>query len=126
MVESKKNANECLVNKKCMPCTGSTPRMKGHEIKTFYQQLEPGWKVVEDRHLEKEYLFPDFKQGLRFTNDLGKIAEEEGHHPDILLTWGKVKVILWTHKINGLSESDFIFASKCDRQYAKDHISHEF
>jgi len=105
---------EDLARKKCIPCTAGTPPLKGAALQPFSKQLGEGWKVVEEHHLEKEYTFKNFKQALEFTNKIGRIAEEEGHHPDILLSWGKVKVILWTHKINGLSESDFIMAAKCD------------
>lgn len=106
---------ECeLSAKKCIPCTAGVPPLKGEKLKALYKQLEPGWKVVNEHHLEKEYTFPDFKTALNFTNQIGAIAEEEGHHPDIYLAYGKVKIVLWTHKIDGLSESDFILAAKCD------------
>lgn len=103
-----------LAKKKCTACTAGTPVLKGETLKPFLAQLSEGWKVVEEHHLEKEYSFKNFREALEFTNAIGKIAEEEGHHPDILLRWGKVKVTLWTHKINGLSESDFIMAAKCE------------
>ncbi|HNA61976.1 MAG TPA: 4a-hydroxytetrahydrobiopterin dehydratase [Rhabdochlamydiaceae bacterium] len=83
-------------------------------MQQFFKELKPGWKVVDEHHLEKEYRFADFKSALAFTNRVGVLAEEEGHHPDILLSWGKVVIQLWTHKINGLSESDFILAAKID------------
>lgn len=88
--------------------------MKGEALQLFLKQLGGGWKVVEEHHLEKEYLFSDFKQALAFVNRAGAIAEEEGHHPDMLLSYGKVKVQIWTHKIDGLTESDFILAAKYD------------
>jgi 4a-hydroxytetrahydrobiopterin dehydratase len=88
--------------------------MKGEELRSFFAELE-GWKLVNDHHIEKEYLFKHFKEALAFTNKVGELAEQEGHHPDILLSWGKVKIELWTHKINGLSENDFILAAKCDK-----------
>lgn len=106
-----------LANKKCVPCTVGTPPLKGKELQTYFQQLEDGWELIEEKRIEKTYKFKDFKGALAFVNDLGKIAEEEGHHPDIELAWGKVKVILWTHKIHGLSESDFVMAAKCDVGY---------
>jgi 4a-hydroxytetrahydrobiopterin dehydratase len=102
-----------LSKKHCVPCSKSTPPLKGQELKSLFSTLR-GWTLVEENRLEKEYPFKDFKQALAFTNKVGAIAEQEGHHPDILLSWGKVKIILWTHKINGLSENDFILASKCD------------
>ena len=79
------------------------------------QQLGGGWRVVDEHHLEREYRFDDFRQALDFTLRVGEMAEEQGHHPDILLTWGLVKVTIWTHKIDGLSEADFVLAAKFDR-----------
>jgi len=73
-----------------------------------------GWKLVENHHIEKEYKFKDFKQALDFVNKVGKLAEEAGHHPDIFLSWGKVKLQFWTHTINGVSEKDIAMAAKCD------------
>ena len=103
-----------LAQKKCIPCTGGTPPLNSKEASSFLEKLGGNWKVLENHHLEKEFTFPDFKEALHFTNQIGTIAEEEGHHPDILLAWGKVKVTLWTHKVNGLTESDFILAAKID------------
>lgn len=103
-----------LSKKKCIPCKAGTPPIKGNELKRFMGELGNGWKLVEEHHLEKEYTFKNFKEALDFVNKVGKIAEEEGHHPDIFLSWGKVKLMFWTHKINGLSESDFIMAAKSD------------
>ncbi len=103
-----------LAKKKCVPCTVGTLPLTGKELQQTFKQLEDGWDLFEDKRIEKTYLFKDFKGALAFVNDLGKIAEEQGHHPDIELSWGKVKVILWTHKIHGLSESDFVMAAKCD------------
>lgn len=103
-----------LHQKKCIPCKEGTPHLKAKEILSLYEQLEPEWKIVEDHHLQREFLFKNFKEALAFTNKVGALAEQEGHHPDIFLAWGKVKITLFTHKINGLSESDFIFAAKCD------------
>lgn len=103
-----------LSKKKCIPCHKDATALSGELLLRFFNQLKPGWKVVDEHHLEKEYRFTDFKSALAFTNRVGALAEEEGHHPDILLSWGKVVIQLWTHKINGLSESDFILASKID------------
>lgn len=106
---------ECkLSDKKCVPCRGGVPPLKGEALQHLFSQLDKGWTIVKEHHLEQEYLFPDFAQGLRFTNAVGEIAEKEGHHPDIHLAWGKVKILIWTHKIDGLTESDFILAAKCD------------
>ncbi|MGH7889931.1 MAG: 4a-hydroxytetrahydrobiopterin dehydratase [Thermodesulfobacteriota bacterium] len=106
-----------LSKKKCIPCSKGEPPLKGVALKAFHNQLT-GWKVIDEHHLEKEYTFKDFKQALGFTNKVGDLAEQEGHHPDIYLAWGKVKIVLWTHKINGLSENDFIMAAKCDGAFA--------
>lgn len=103
-----------LAKKKCIPCTAGTPPLKGKELQHLFQQLKEGWKLVGEKQIEKTYLFKNFKEGLKFVNEIGKIAEEEGHHPDIELAWGKVKLIYWTHKIQGLSESDFVMAAKSD------------
>ena len=102
-----------LSQKKCIPCSAGTPPLKGEALQALVKKLNPSWRLVGD-HLEKEYSFKNFKQALAFTNAIGKIAEEEGHHPDIFLAWGKVKLAYWTHKINGLSESDFTMAAKSD------------
>ncbi len=102
-----------LSKKKCIPCSKTTPPLKGEQLKALLKQLD-GWKIIDEHRLEKEYPFKDFKQALAFTNKIGSIAEQEGHHPDIYLSWGLVKILLWTHKINGLSENDFIMAAKCD------------
>lgn len=116
---SKKNAVSCeLSQKQCVPCSEGVPRLRGKEIDHFLKDLSSDWKVVEERHLEKDYAFPDFRQALVFTNCVGELAEKEGHHPDIHLSWGKVKLMIWTHKINGLSENDFILAAKCDKEYS--------
>jgi len=103
-----------LARKQCVPCMGGVPPLQGREVKKLLDQLGRGWTVVDDHHLEKEYKFDDFRQALGFTNRVGELAEEQGHHPDVYLAWGKVKLTLWTHKINGLTESDFIFAAKAD------------
>ena len=106
---------ECkLSQKKCIPCSKDMPPLKGKALQELYHQLNKGWRVVDEHHLEKEYTFKDFKEALDFTNKVGFVAAEEGHHPDIHLSYGKVKIDLWTHKINGLSESDFVLAAKCD------------
>jgi 4a-hydroxytetrahydrobiopterin dehydratase len=83
-------------------------------MKKLLDQLANGWVVVEDHHLAKEFTFADFRQALDFTNRVGELAEEQGHHPDVHLSWGKVKIVIWTHKVDGLTESDFILAAKCD------------
>ena len=103
-----------LAAKECIPCRGGVPPLKGKELTDLQQKLGGGWKIVNEHHLEKEYLFKDFREALDFVNRLGEVAEQEGHHPDLFLTWGKVKVTLWTHSVGGLSENDFILAAKAD------------
>lgn len=104
-----------LAEKECVPCKGGVPGLEGEELNRMARELGGGWRVIDGHHLEKEYKFPDFRQALAFTNRVGELAETQGHHPDIYLTWGKVKLQVWTHKINGLTESDFILAAKADR-----------
>lgn len=103
-----------LADKKCVPCRGGVPPLAGEELKALHGELGNGWRLVADHHLEKEYLFADFREALQFTNTIGELAEEQGHHPDIHLGWGRVKLLIWTHKIDGLTESDFILAAKAD------------
>jgi len=103
-----------LAKKDCVPCRGGVPPLHGRELSRLSEQLGGGWDVVDGHHLEKSYTFDDFRQALDFTNRVGEIAEAQGHHPDIHLAWGKVRVTVWTHKIDGLTESDFILAAKAD------------
>lgn len=91
----------------------SATALKGEELRRHYGQLHD-WTLVNEHHLEKEYRFPDFREALAFVNRLGEVAEREGHHPDIFLTWGRVKVTLWTHSVGGLSEKDFALAAEAD------------
>jgi len=107
-----------LASKRCVPCKGGIPPLKGRELDELSSQLRGGWAVVNEHHLEKEFKFPDFAKALAFVNRIGIIAEEQGHHPDILLSWGKVKVTLFTHKIDGLTENDFILAARIDQSEA--------
>jgi 4a-hydroxytetrahydrobiopterin dehydratase len=95
---------------------GGVPPLKGDELARFSNQL-PDWKVIEEHHIEKTFDFPDFRKALDFVNRVGAVAEEQGHHPDLMLAWGKVGVKTFTHKIDGLTESDFILAAKIDRLY---------
>ena len=103
-----------LASKECVPCKGGIPPLKGDDLNSLRNQLGGEWEVVDSHHLEKEYRFPDFRAALDFTNRVGELAEAQGHHPDIYLAWGKVRVTIWTHKIDGLTESDFVFAAKSD------------
>ena len=108
------NGRALLAQKKCVPCEGGTAPLKGAALLELERQVGHGWKVVEEHHLEKTFAFPDFKSALAFTNTVGEVAESEGHHPDIQLAWGKVRVTVWTHKIDGLTESDFVLAAKIE------------
>lgn len=103
-----------LAEKQCVPCRGEVKPLKGEAIEQLASQLQPGWKVVDEHHLEKEYKFDDFRRALEFVNEVGELAELENHHPDIFLSYGKVIIQLWTHKIHGLHENDFILAAKID------------
>jgi 4a-hydroxytetrahydrobiopterin dehydratase len=102
-----------LSEKHCVPCRGGVSPLQGEELERLERQL-PGWQVVGGHHLLKSFTFPDFRTALDFVDKAGAIAEEQGHHPDLLLSWGKVEVKTWTHKIDGLTESDFILAAKID------------
>ena len=103
-----------LAAKQCVPCRGGVPPLTGTELQVLHAQLGADWQVVDDHHLEREYGFDDFRQALDFTVRVGEMAEKQDHHPDIYLAWGKVKLTIWTHKIDGLTESDFVFAAKAD------------
>ncbi len=105
-----------LADKQCVPCRGGVPPLRGGELERLRRELHPDWRVVDEHHLERELRFPDFRQALDFTNRVGELAEEQGHHPDLHLSWGKVLVQIWTHKIDGLTESDFVFAAKADQR----------
>ena len=104
-----------LASKDCVPCKGGVPPLAGAELGALQKELGGDWQVIDDHHLEKEYRFKNFREALDFTNQVGEIAESQNHHPDIFLAWGRVKVQIWTHKIKGLTESDFVFAAKADR-----------
>ena len=108
-----------LAKQKCVPCAGGVPPLQKVEIDKLLARLGPnGWRAVEGHHLEKEYTFRDFASALAFVDRVGAVAEAEGHHPDLYLTWGKVRIMIWTHKIDGLTESDFVLAAKCDAALA--------
>jgi 4a-hydroxytetrahydrobiopterin dehydratase len=103
-----------LAERMCVPCRGGVPPLTPEQIRPLQAQVRE-WAVIENHHVERQFGFPDFKTALDFVNRVGNVAEEQGHHPDIYLAWGKVRVTIWTHKINGLTESDFILAAKIDR-----------
>jgi 4a-hydroxytetrahydrobiopterin dehydratase len=103
-----------LAAKTCIPCRGGVPPLAGDQLQTFQREV-PEWKVVNGHHLKRAFSFPDFRSALAFVNRVGELAEEQGHHPDIFLAWGKAEITIWTHKIDGLTESDFILAAKIDQ-----------
>lgn len=107
-----------LAAKECVPCRGGIPALEGEDLLRLAGELGGDWKLFEEHHLEKEFRFRNFAEALDFTNEVGALAEEQNHHPDIFLTWGRVRVTIWTHKIDGLTESDFVFAAKTERLLA--------
>lgn len=98
----------------CGPCRKGGEPLKGDALEERIDRLGEGWMVIDGKRLQKEYRFDDFRQALDFVNRVGELAEEEDHHPNIELTWGKATITLWTHKIGGLHENDFIMATKID------------
>jgi 4a-hydroxytetrahydrobiopterin dehydratase len=106
-----------LASRSCVPCRGGVPPLKGKELAEIHKQVPDfdQWKVTNEHHISRTFTFPDFVKALDFVNRVGAVAEEQGHHPDIFLTWGKAEITLWTHKVDGLTESDFIMAAKIDR-----------
>lgn len=102
-----------LAQKECIPCRGDTPPMSSEQAQQMLKELE-NWTIEQEYHLTRTFKFRDFAEALNFVNRVGDIAEHENHHPDVHLAYGKVKVEVWTHKINGLTESDFVFAAKVD------------
>ena len=102
-----------LANRNCVPCRGDTPPLKGEELEGLRRQV-PDWEVVEEHHLRRAFKFKNFREALGFVNRVGELAEEQGHHPDISFGWGYAEVTVFTHKIDGLTESDFVFAAKVD------------
>jgi len=105
---------ESLVSRRCIPCRGDTPPLTAAEREALLPQLI-GWEVVHEHHLTKDYRFTNFLDALAFANRVGALAEQEGHHPEITISWGLARIRVWTHAIDGLSESDFVLAAKCDQ-----------
>lgn len=103
-----------LASRQCVPCRGGVPPMTADEIQKLLPELD-GWEAIENHHLRKSFGFKNFREALEFVNLVGNLAEEQGHHPDICFGWGKVDVSIWTHKIDGLTESDFVLAAKIDK-----------
>ena len=113
-----------LADQVCVPCKGGVPPLTPDQIAPLLAQLD-GWDVEEHKKLSRTYRFKNFAEAMAFANRVAAIAEEQGHHPDLHVSWGKVRVEVWTHKIDGLTESDFYFAAKCDRAYANPVLSAE-
>jgi 4a-hydroxytetrahydrobiopterin dehydratase len=103
-----------LAHQSCVPCSGGVPALKGQALADLQAQL-PDWEVVEEHHLRRTFKFPDFVHALAFVNRVGEVAEREGHHPDISFTWGRATIEIFTHAIDGLTESDFVLAAKLGR-----------
>jgi 4a-hydroxytetrahydrobiopterin dehydratase len=102
-----------LTQKKCAPCEGGVPPIRGSALEEYLAQIPAGWEAVEDgKKIRKEFKFKDFKEAIDFVVKVAKLAEEEGHHPDIFIFYSRVVIELWTHAIGGLSENDFILAAK--------------
>lgn len=108
-----------LTQRTCTPCRGGIPPMTREEFEPLLKQIGHDWAVEEDRRLVKSFKFPNFVEAVRFVNEVTPIAESEGHHPDLYVRWGEVRAILYTHKIGGLHENDFILAAKMDQAYEK-------
>jgi len=106
---------ECsLAEKQCVPCRGGVEPLKGEPVRILAAELVGGWDVVDEHHLSKLFKFGDFAHALDFVNVVGRIAEDQHHHPDITLSWGRVGITILTHKIDGLTESDFVLAAKIE------------
>jgi 4a-hydroxytetrahydrobiopterin dehydratase len=105
-----------LTDNKCND-GGSVPPLKALRARELLKELGQGWKLNGKGHLERRYTFADFAQALTFVKKAGAVAEAEGHHPDLFLAWGKCKVEIWSHKVRGLTESDFVLAAKTERKF---------
>jgi 4a-hydroxytetrahydrobiopterin dehydratase len=105
-----------LADKDCVPCRGGVPPLGADEVTRWLAELEPGWQATNDgRRLRREWKRPDFRSALEAANRIGELADAQDHHPDLNIAWGRLVVEIWTHTIDGLTESDFVFAAKCDR-----------
>jgi 4a-hydroxytetrahydrobiopterin dehydratase len=111
-----------LADQICVPCRGGVPPLTAAQIAPLHAQLD-GWDVKDDKRLSRDYRFKNFAEAMAYANRVAAIAEEQQHHPDLYVRWGGVRVEVWTHKIDGLTESDFYFAAKCDRAYAEDRAA---
>jgi 4a-hydroxytetrahydrobiopterin dehydratase len=106
-----------LADKQCIPCRGGTPPLSQDRAAELLDELGDGWQLDAEGHLSREFEFKNFVAALEFANRVGAIAEEQAHHPDLYVAWGKCRVEIWTHKIDGLTESDFYLAAKASRAF---------
>ncbi|MFW6154206.1 MAG: 4a-hydroxytetrahydrobiopterin dehydratase [Planctomycetota bacterium] len=104
-----------LASRQCVPCEGGVPPLRGQDLKRLQGELGEAWVLVDEHHLQRRFELANFREALDLTNRIGELAENEKHHPVICLSWGTVEVTLYTHKIDGLTESDFILAAKIDQ-----------
>lgn len=109
----------CLVDKTCVPCRGDTPSLDHQEVEKLLAELGHDWKINGQGHLQKKYTCKGFMGAMDFANKVAVIAEQEAHHPDLIIAWGRCEVEVWTHKIKGLSENDFILAAKIEAEFNK-------
>jgi 4a-hydroxytetrahydrobiopterin dehydratase len=110
-----------LASQKCKACQGGVEPYTGEKLKEYRSRISDEWDVVDEHHLIREFGFEDFQEALDFVNDIGEIAEEQGHHPNINFTWGRAEIKLYTHKIDGLFQADFVMAAKIDKLYEEDY-----
>ena len=108
-----------LASRTCEPCRSGAIPLQGDEIHALLVHVDPGWEGINEHHLRREFRFKNFAEALAFANRVGALAEQQFHHPDIHIAWGRVVLEIWTHKVRGLLEADFIFAAKCDRLFAE-------
>ena len=106
-----------FVNNKCVPCQGGIPPLEKEEIEKFKHLVDSNWEVIEEKKIEREFQFSQYLQGIKFTNKIAELAEYEGHHPYVHINFKIIKVILFTHKIDGLHENDFLMAAKIDKLF---------
>ena len=111
-------SEDALADQECEACTSDDEPLTGADLNSLYERIDTDvWTVVDEHHLEGTYEFEDFRDALEFTYEVGELAEEEWHHPDLALAWGEVEVTMWTHKIDGLHKTDFVMAARMDRIY---------
>jgi 4a-hydroxytetrahydrobiopterin dehydratase len=110
-----------LASQTCKACQGGVEPYTGEKLEEYKSRISDEWEVVNEHHLIRDFDFEDFQEALDFVNDVGEIAEEQGHHPNINFTWGEAEIKLYTHKIDGLFQADFVMAAKIDKLYEEDY-----